>query len=392
MMIEGLTKLGSLHEANTCTLKPAQKNGLWGYKDDNGKFVIPVQFQEAREFDIRQYTEAKKDGFYGLINIVGETIVPFMYEYVHYIERGNVDSSYIIVTKEKKRGVLNLNNEIIIPIDYDYISPEGVDSYYFKVKQSNKYGLFNYDGKKVLPIVYDSIHQLFECDIFRLELDDKYGFTNCNGIETGMIFDYIGEGFEELTRVQQNNKWGFVNHDLEWVIAPIYDRAWDFIDEYSLVKDGDEWYFLIVMDEFDMDYLINNEIEHSLQTQTYNKEYDEQRYLVKIPIKVGLKSKSLFDSFTPYIIKSSGGVLYINKEINNYTNGSVEKCLIPIDIDDVETFPAIKYAVIRKDGKYGVINLNGELVVPCIYEKIKGHQDSTSLNLEIDGKCMIMQL
>lgn len=287
-----------------------------------------------------------------------------------YIERENIYRNFIIVTDDKKKGVVNLNNEIIIPIEYDYISLEGIDTLYFRVRQNNKYGLCNHEGKLVLPIIYDSIHQLFECDLFRLELDNMYGLTNCKGLETGLIYEYIGEGFEEFIRVQQNKKWGFINHDLEWIIAPIYERAWDFIDEYSLVKDCDEWYFLVVMDELDMDYLIDQEIEHNLRTQIYDREYNSQRYLVQIPMQVGLKDTNLFDNYFPYKIILSGCVMYINKEISNYKNGHRDTCIVPIDIDDVEIITEEKYGIVRKDGKYGIINFDGEFMIPCVYDKI----------------------
>lgn len=357
------------------------ENGMYGYASQDCHIVIPEQFQESREFETYQHAVVKKDGFYGLINKIGETIIPFMYENVNYIERGNIDSSYIIVTKEKKRGVVNLKNEIIIPIDYDSISLEGIDSLYFRVKQNNKYGLFNHEGKLELPIIYDSIHQLFECDLFRLELNNKYGLTNCKGLETGLICEYIGEGFEEFIRVQQNKKWGFINHDLEWVIAPIYERAWDFIDEYSLVKDCDEWYFLVVMDDLDMDYLIDHEIEHYLQTSTHDREYDEQKYLVQIPMQVGLKDINLFDSFVPYKILLSENGLYVNQETYSHTNDLRETCLVPIDIDDVEIITEEKYTVVRKDGKYGVINFNGEFMIPCIYDKIINNGKQVKVNM-----------
>lgn len=384
MELENQTETQSKNNVKPKTLHVVHENGLWGYADQDDKIVIPIQFQEVREFDIRQHAVVKKDGFYGLINILGETIIPFMYENVYNIEIYNIDSSYIIVTKNKKRGVVNRNNEIIIPIEYDYISIEGIDSLYFRVKQNNKYGLFNHEGKLELPVIYDSIHQLFECDLFRLELDNKYGLTNCKGLETGLIYEYIGEGFEELIRVQQNKKWGFINHDFEWVIAPIYERAWDFIDEYSLVKNRGEWYFLVVMDELDMDYLIDQEIEHSLKIQIYDREYNSQKYLVQIPMQVGLKDTNLFDNYFPYKIILSGGVMYVNQETYRHKNDYRETCIVPIDIDDVEIIPEKKYAEVRKDGKYGAINFNGVFIIPCVYDKIINNGEQ--VKVYVNGK------
>lgn len=51
---------------------------------------------------------------------------------------------YIVVTKYRKRGVINLNNEIVIPIEYDHIFQYG--SSIFRVRLGGKYGLINDKG------------------------------------------------------------------------------------------------------------------------------------------------------------------------------------------------------------------------------------------------------
>jgi len=55
---------------------------MWGYVDDEGNVVIPGQFHIADEFNSRDYAVVMKDGYYGVINKKGETIVPFEYHNV----------------------------------------------------------------------------------------------------------------------------------------------------------------------------------------------------------------------------------------------------------------------------------------------------------------------
>lgn len=60
-----------------------------------------------------------KDGYYGVINKKGETVVPF--EYNNMLCRGLYDDNCVIVHKFLKRGVINVKKDIVIPIKYDYL-------------------------------------------------------------------------------------------------------------------------------------------------------------------------------------------------------------------------------------------------------------------------------
>lgn len=73
-----------------------------------------------------------------------------------------------------------------------------------------------------------------------MRLDNKYGLFNINGKDTGIIYDYIARSGDNLIRLQLDGKWGFINQNFEEVIPATYERAWDFEDNFALVKEDGE--------------------------------------------------------------------------------------------------------------------------------------------------------
>ena len=68
-------------------LRLVKDNNMWGYADDEGNVVIHGQFHIAYEFNSRDYAVVIKDGYYGVINKKGETVVPFEYHNMLYSGR-----------------------------------------------------------------------------------------------------------------------------------------------------------------------------------------------------------------------------------------------------------------------------------------------------------------
>lgn len=352
------------YEPNPGELRLVQDNNMWGYADDEGNVVIPGQFHIAYEFNSRDYAVVMKDGYYGVINKKGETIVPFEYHNMLYC--GLYDNNYIIVHKYLKRGVINLKNEIVIPIKYDHIFQYGPNI--FRVKVSKKYGLVNDKGETVVPIIYDSIDRMgYNNGIYRLRLDNKYGLFNINGKDTGLIYDYIVRTGDKLIRVQLDDKWGFLNRNFEEAIPAIYERAWDFEDNFALVKEDGEWYYLFYMSEEERQKQKEEMKEHSWLYKLSNKIFNSFRNYDKISVKEQINNRSLLGEHSSHFVRSKNGALYVD----DYIATRKESARVPIEIDNVEYFDEDGYTEVRKDGKYGLINADGEFVIPCMYDELR---------------------
>ncbi|MBR2326241.1 MAG: WG repeat-containing protein [Alistipes sp.] len=367
------------YEPKPGELRLVQDNNMWGYADDEGNIVIQGQFQIAYEFNSRDYAVVMKDGYYGVINKKGETVVPFEYHNMLYC--GLYDDNYIIVHKYQKRGVINLKNEIVIPIKYDHIFQYGPNI--FRVKVGKKYGLINDKGETVVPIIYDSIDRMgYNSGIYRLKLDNKYGVFNINGKDTGLIYDYIVCTGDKLIRVQLDDKWGFINQNLEEVIPVIYERAWDFEDNFALVKEDGEWYYLFYKGEKEREEMIETTKEFSWQADLVGNVLNTFRNFEKIPVEKCLNNRKLLGRHTTHLIIAKGDALYV--DVSNTCRR--QNRVVPIEIDEVSYFDDCGYAEVRKAGKYGLLDAEGEFVIPCMYDEIRRQDNIQYAAVRIEEK------
>jgi hypothetical protein len=91
-------------------------NGKEGYVDLDGKLVIPIKFETAKDFS-DGIAEVSLNGKEGYIDLDGNEIVPLIYDMV------------VKITKDR-----------------------------IKVKMGEKYGLLDFEGREILPVEYEQIH------------------------------------------------------------------------------------------------------------------------------------------------------------------------------------------------------------------------------------------
>lgn len=83
-------------------------------------------------------------------------------------------------------GLVNRNNEEIVPCKYHNIIGFWNDAPLAVVEISDKYGYINKQGKEVTPICYDFADDRFYCGLASVERDGKRGFVDSNGREVGL--------------------------------------------------------------------------------------------------------------------------------------------------------------------------------------------------------------
>lgn len=188
-------------------------SGKMGTLSKNGTAEIPFIYETIEPFDGNPVTSATKGGKVGLIDTKGNTILPFKYDEIatgrffdHYIVRiadmcsivdkkGNplFTTSYesitpvfydrnnkFIVQKNGLRGIVDLNEKVIIPIQYDEISnwvEYGPDEHF--VTKNNKKGLISREGKIVIPAAYDEI-RVDNSKLIRVKNNGLYGTIDWN--------------------------------------------------------------------------------------------------------------------------------------------------------------------------------------------------------------------
>ncbi len=150
----------------------------YGFVDTLGNLVIPMIYDDA--IDLRnKLSIVKKDGYYGIINRAGETILDFSYDKIYQPEEGN--GEYQMRTfKDGKYGCIEPNGKVILEPKYDRINLSYYDSGIIVVTNDEKKGCVNSKGEIVLPIEFDYI-SVYNENKFRVTIGEKTYFVNSKG-------------------------------------------------------------------------------------------------------------------------------------------------------------------------------------------------------------------
>lgn len=240
-------------------------------------------------------------------------------------------------------------------------------------------------------------------ELAKVRDNDKYGYIDKSGaMVISPQFDKAGAFSEGYAPALQGKKWGYINTSGEWVIQPTYDKAKAFHSGYTLVLKDDQWNYI-------------DASETVLSTPVKEKFYDFNENGVafyRVEKKMGLMNTSgkvfvepIYDAIKPFVdgharvkktdqwgMINTKGVVTIPVEytkLGNYNsngiwaakgesfgvlvNGKFEIVANANKIWDFTNDSSLTYA--RKDKKVGFINTKGEWVIEPSYDKARAFKN-----------------
>lgn len=247
------------------------KDGNVGLINDMGEIIIPLEYKKIKEFrngisiaskrtNIRWSTNSEGDDFekhdtcYGCIDEKGIVIIPFEYKFIGDFINGKATARNI----KDNWGLLDSNNKTIIPFIYKGMCR--FENGLFKVRSNeNNFGFINENGDVIIPVIYARIGRFFDGKALACLSDNgimKYGcISEAGGIT--IPFEY-----EKLSY--------FVNG------KAIAQRKWD----------------LILIDDQNTEIEIKEKIELSFKYTTKEHNYDglieyiDHHYIIEINVEV----------------------------------------------------------------------------------------------------------
>ena len=293
---------------------------LAGFMNRQLEWVVPPKYNAefwaemecADFFEYGMIVAADADWNYGVVDSTGREILPCRYKWVNIVDPD------LFVVEDDHYGVINRNGDTVIPFVYKYIfSLYASDHRYFVVWNQDKYGVISNTGQEILPIVYETI---LDCD--------KGCFS-----------------------VSQNGKWGVVD-SLGNIVIPI-----KYETQHIWFKHG--------MDLVEMGGMYLN--------SGMDRDDPEKCKLFN------MKGKVLLKGYDASISDISGERLAILRN-----QGKVTRCEI-IDrngkkVDGFDSFDASVFVdfylvngsttmiPVKRNGKWGFVNRDFQLIVPCIYD------------------------
>lgn len=313
-----------------------KKDGKWGYLNERRKVVIPIEYDDAFEFN---------------------------------------DSRLALVVKNGKYGLITSFDSLYLPVIYDNIIPSKNESYVFIIKMGELFGLFNalYDPMIVHQPKFNLMYAFNSNGVAVVMKDGLYGIINSDGkmvveMEYPKIYDFEN-GYAYYTKLDKNGKkrYGFVNSDGE-----LSDSTYDGLRAYTpagyaIVKLNGK-YGVVGDGAWQTSKIIFDGIE----------DFKGDSTLALLNASFGLINE--YGTFTPYngkidwdtvITAMKGDGLTPVKKFRKYGYiNDAGELIIPCGFDNFTKFEN-GLALIKLGDKFGIINSKSQLLGKIEYEAFK---------------------
>ena len=307
-------------------------------------------------------------------------------QYSSIKESNLVDILIVQDKKTKKYGYVTFDNKKVTPIEYDDAQGFGYPEKIAWVKKNNKWGGINLKGENVIPFLYEEVQE-FSSSRALVKFKGQWGFVDKDGkmlipaeYEEAESFHYN----TDYTKAKKNGLWGFINKDGKTLIPFEYDviRTDDYYpkpkDKIRAVKNGKmgviDWDNKIIIPFIYANILPATEDIHVVFKDGkigYIKETGE--------ILVSPKYETMWLIFHHYVSRFEKGTALVKlNDKFGFINTQGEE-IIPCKYEAVKgSYFREGIIPVRYNGKWGYINQKNEIIAPFVYDEAEYFSNSFS--------------
>ena len=365
-----------------------KQHNCFGLLDATGKIILEPKYYEIGEFDdsfsivkgpitiFNKNGEEVKKKAYGVIDGSMNEVIPCCFSQLEYdkeLRKFKTDKGYKLIDG---RFVCTTNDKrILIPSKYVYCK-DFVDNRAISVLYNNpgfKYGLIDKAAKDILPPIFDSILRL-DNGLYRFKLNDLYGIVDKDGkIILDNKYSYIGqfEGDSVLicTNLKISNerndrkRYGLCNDNGEILLPSEYEFIGKESEGFRNVMKNGLWYL----------YRVESQGLTIVPNITYLGFSHNNRFLVNIG-----------GEFIPGQKKKARGGRW------GYVDDHARFVIEPV-YDDASRFKENR-ALVKFNGKWGVIDICGNVVIPFEYDNVYSDLENEHFELCANGIVYVFTL
>ena len=302
-------------------LTPFESNEFYGYKNELGKVNIEPQYQYAMKF-VENYAVIIKNDSLGIIDKQNNLIIPPKFNYLKYIGNDKfIFGFYAKYFGEYNLGVITSENKIILEPKYYNIRPKS--NFFIVTKQSyktidsseiydtrettNKYGVVDSLGNVILEPDFSRIDFLSnDFVIAKKELNSNFALFNAEYKQlTEFKYMIIGEFYDGLSKVREGDCFGYINTKGEEVIKCEYDLNYIFIDSLAIARKNGKAGIINTKNEVILEFKYQG---LGIPFQEQLAAYDSLKWGI-----VNLKGKTLLNFDYDNILSEFKGILAVEK-------------------------------------------------------------------------------
>ncbi|RYY37311.1 MAG: WG repeat-containing protein [Sphingobacteriaceae bacterium] len=298
-----------------------EDTGLFGFKDKYGTIVIEPRFDRVEPV-YNGFAPVEQNEKWGLVNINDELIIPCEYDSL-YAPTGN----WVHATIKNKQYLLTAEGECILKVE-DILSWNKPEDDIIRIKKSSGWGCINMRGETIIPCRYKSLGQVKNGRLSFFE-DCKWGWLDVKGqVISPPIFEQLG--FWGNQYWWGRNEAGYTIYDFDNSI--VINKGWERVefpgnDGMAVVKTATGWKY------------IDNKFETILQ------------------LKPGYEWASRFFNGLGQVKKNG---------LWGFINETGEEIIKPEY--ELAGFFFEELAAVKKGGLWGYINLNGDFIINPQYK------------------------
>ena len=363
------------------------KNGkAWSVYTRSGKQTTDRNFDQVMQLS-NQFVGVKKFGYWALLNGLSREVSDFRYDSIASVIEYKAIAKYL-----GKWGVYNTNSGWIVPPEYDHISFElnhfiavkGYSYYlydaygelvfktidqivpmedYFMLKYEHLHSAIGASGQPVANTSYLSVTKMGP--YFALNEGTATAVVSAGGKFVIRLTDGIKDvgGYSEgLFLIRKDGGFGFVDVNAKLRIANRYDSAMIFSEGLAPVKIRGGWGFINASE--------NLIIQPYYQSVT---PFENGVSIFKLKGKYGLvdiRGKEFVNADYKQIIKTFNGLYLVQnmKGLWGLIDGKGVARLSPA-FNQLKDLGDNKLMALQ-NGKYGLLDYAGKILVPFSYERI----------------------
>jgi len=310
-----------------------------------------------------------KKGKYGLIDCEGNKLLGNEFEEITSLK--SVEGN-LLVKKDNQYGVVNTVGQIIVPIEYKNVAilKEGYKNEYIIVDANDNQGIISTSGTIIIEPMYNEIKYLNSTDVYAAKIDNKWNLVNKKGEVLNNSYDDYTYSKGDYVIVKQGDKYGIITTAGEVKIEPTYQNLEYAFSVYYIAKINDKY------------GVINTDNTSVIATEYLNMTYWSDKEIIiadRTETETVLFDSNLTEKLTGIFVYEEN---YIKARIDGidkyYTYKFEEK-----ETKDILTKNTL--FVSKKDGKYGFVDSQGNVVVDYIYDEAKEQNQFGFAAVKLNG-------
>lgn len=360
------------------------ENNKWGIYNSDGQQITDFIY-DLMEQDLPNVIEVRQGSKLGLIAEDGQLLIPVEYEIIapigkvilspqvgenKYLQPIDFEYRGAVVTKFDRRGFVNNEGEIILSIDNERVRPTAnfdlqngfIDIVGLVITKDGRYGIVDEKGDTVISFQYDYINGLKPIGFGELQLKGKKGLYN-KKLEV-----VVEPTFEEIVIINEAffagkiaNSWTIHSTDNSKDILFQADGIYPFANGYTRVKKDERWSAMSPKGEIVLPFEYDgiNPFGSNMLLEKDGKRFIYTSNYEVIPYGFSTEISWRNEKIKLQPAQKIGGKY-------GFINDDGTFVIEPI-YDEVKGFHN-EVAIVKKDGLYGFIDTQGQLVQPIEYD------------------------